>query len=123
MKNQRTNDQNSELVNVVLSFRKLDKNWGETGSNPPTEDTIRDAILFIDLLPENITRPQVSIAADGEINFFWRSNDVYIDIGFYGDSRIDYYANVGSEEIDEDASLAFSGRSLPRNLVAAIAAA
>lgn len=123
MEHQRTIGQNSELRNAVLSFRKLGHNWGEIGSIPPTEGAIRDAVLFIDLLPESITGPQVSIAADGEINFLWRSNDVYIDIGFFGDSRIDYYASVGSQEIDEDASLAFSGRSLPRNLVAAIMAA
>ena len=116
-------DQKSELINMVFSFRNLGKNWGETGSVPPTENAIRDAILFIDLLPANVTKPQVSIAADGEINFFWRSNGVYIDIGFFGDDMIDYYASVDSQGIDEDASLAFSRRSLPRNLVAAITVA
>lgn len=123
LENQYTSDRNPELKNVVHSFRNLGKNWGNIGSVPPKGDAIRDAILFVDLLPENITKPQVSIAEDGEINFSWRSNDVYIDIGFFGDGMIDYYASVDSQRIDEDASLAFSGRSLPRNLVAAITVA
>ena len=118
--NQYITDQNLKLLDTVSSFQNLREDWGEIGSIPPAKTAIIDAILFVNLLPRNATKPQVSVAADGEINFFWRSNDVYIDIGFFGDGMIDYYASVDSQGIDEDASLVFSGCLLPRNLAAAI---
>ena len=84
---------------------------------PPSSDAIDDALRFVDLLPVDSPTPHVSVADDGEINFFWRSSGVYVDVGFFGDGQIHYYARVEDPSIDVDGSQPFSGRSLPRDLV------
>ena len=32
------------------------------------------------------------MANDGEINFLWESDDVYVDLGFYGTGTYSYFA-------------------------------
>ena len=45
-----------------------------------------------------------------------------MDVGFFGDGQIHYYARVEDLRIDVDGSQPFSGRSLPRDLVIPITA-
>ena len=89
---------------------------------PPSPEAIDDALRFVDLLPVDSPTPHVSVADDGEINFFRRSRGVYMDVGFFGDGQIHYYARVEDLRIDVDGSQPFSGRSLPRDLVIPITA-
>ena len=83
----------------------------------PSPHAIGDALRFVDLLPLDSPPPHVSVADDGEINFFRRTSGVYVDVGFFGDGQIHYYARVDRLGIDVDGSQLFSGRSLPRDLV------
>ncbi len=87
---------------------------------PPSPDAINDALRFVDLLPADSQVPHVSVADDGEINFFRRGDGIFVDIGFFGDRRIHYYACVERLGIDLDGSQPFSGCSLPRDLVVPI---
>ena len=84
---------------------------------PPSPAAIDDALRFVDLLPAESPVPHVSVADDGEINFFRRRQGLFVDIGFFGDGQIHYYARVEARGIDVDGSEPFSGRSLPRDLV------
>lgn len=84
---------------------------------PPSPAAINDALRFVDLLPAESPFPHVSVADDGEINFFRRRQGLFVDIGFFGDGQIHYYARVEAQGIDVDGSEPFSGRSLPRDLV------
>ena len=84
---------------------------------PPSQAAINDALQFVDLLPADSPLPHVSLADDGEINFFRRRHGLFVDIGFFGDGQIHYYARVEALGIDVDGSEPFSGRSLPRDLV------
>ena len=93
------------------------------GVTPPCPDAINAALRFVDLLPVDSPTPHVSVADDGEINFFRRSHGVYVDVGFFGDGQIHYYARVEDLGIDVDGSELFSGRSLPRDLVIPITTA
>lgn len=83
----------------------------------PSLDAIDEALRFVELLPADAPAPHVSVADDGEVNFFRRGPGLFIDVGFFGDGRIHYYARVDALEIDVDGSAPFSGRSLPRDLV------
>lgn len=65
--------------------------------------------------------PHVSVAADGEINFFRRQKGLFADIGFFGDGQIHYYVRVEDLGIDVAGSRAFDGESLPRELVIPLA--
>ena len=86
----------------------------------PSHSAISDALRFIDLLPNQSPNISVSVADDGEINFFKREQGVFIDIGFFGDGKIHYYVSVEALGIDRDDSRPFSGNSLPRELVTSI---
>ncbi len=94
-----------------------------SGVTPPSQDAINAALRFVDLLPVDSPVPHVSLADDGEVNFFWRNGGVYVDAGFFGDGQIYYYARVDDLGIDVDGAEPFTGRSLPRNLVIPITAA
>ena len=113
-------DPKSSLINKVESFALLESGWASTNSVPPNSAAISQACQFIDLLPVGTTLPHISVAEDGEINFFWRSDSTYIDVGFYGDNLIHYFARADESDIDKEMSELFLGRSLPRELVAAI---
>lgn len=59
----------------------------------PDDRTFADARAFIERLPLlSILMPEVSLAHDGEINFLWESDDVYVDLGFYGTGTYSYFA-------------------------------
>ena len=83
-----------------------------------SREAIADALRFLDLLPTDSQVPHVSIADDGEVNFFRRRPGLYIDVGFFGDGEIHYYARVETLGIDVARSCPFDGRSLPHELVA-----
>ena len=83
----------------------------------PSPDAITEALRFVDLLPADSPALHVSVADDGEVNFFRRGPGLFIDIGFFGDGQIHFYARVEALGIDVDGSEPFSGRSLPRDLV------
>ena len=84
---------------------------------PPSPAAINDALRFVDLLPVDSPTLHVSVADDGEINFFRRRPGLYVDVGFFGDGQVHYYARVEDLGIDLAESQPFSGRSLPRGLI------
>ena len=86
----------------------------------PTPEALKDALSFIDLIPDAGRLPSVALADDGEINFYWRQDGLFIDIGFVGDGKMHYYVCVDADAVDVDASVDFTGRSLPRDVSAAM---
>ena len=66
--------------------RWLDAVW-------PDDQAFADARTFIECLPLSlIPMPEISLAHDGEINFLWESDDIYVDLGFYGTGTYSYFA-------------------------------
>ena len=81
---------------------------------------MRDALAFIDLIPTAARLPSIGLADDGEINFYWRQDGLFIDIGFVGDGKMHYYLCVDAEGVDSDGSTDFTGSSLPSAMMAAM---
>ena len=96
------------------------KNRDFPGATAPTPTAFNDALSFAGLLPSSSPVPHVSVADDGEINFFRRREGLYIDVGFFGDNQIHYYVQVEALGIDVADSRPFDGKSLPRELVIAL---
>ena len=88
----------------------------------PSRAAVNEALRFVDLLPADSSVLHVSVADDGEVNFSRRGPGLFIDVGFFGDGQIHFYARVEALGIDVDGSEPFSGRSLPRDLVIPITA-
>ena len=110
----------------ILSYLALpaepdDKDMAGNPILTPSEAAVNEALRFLDLLSPRAPLPVVGRADDGEINFFWRRDGVFIDVGFYGDGHIHYLAQVLSLALDESESMTFPTPSLPRSLSVAIA--
>ena len=66
----------------------------------PTEQAFVDARSFAVQMPSPLRAlPHVSLADDGEVNFAWTKEDLYLDLGFYGDDTFSFYGrNSGGQE-------------------------
>ena len=112
--NRQYTDRTSNLRKQVLSYRV------ERPHDSSTVQAVNDALKFIDLIPVTAILPYVALAEDGEVNFFWRRDGLFIDIGFVGDGMMHYCVSADAQGVDSDASIQFSGRSLPRDIVKTI---
>ena len=105
----------SALRKQVLSYRT------ERPRDSSVAKAENDALMFIDLMPAAATLPYVALAEDGEVNFYWRlRKSLLIDAGFVGDRMMHYYLWDEAGGADVDASIPFSGRSLPPDIVKAM---
>ncbi len=73
---------------------------------PATTKTIEDAIVFAKNLDfNNIHIPYISLARDGEVNFWWDIETIKLGLGFFGDGTYSYYAKLcknGKEFFGDD---------------------
>lgn len=81
-----------KLAAELLSYLDLSEGWDGFESVPVPRDAVLDALSFLDLRPGDIALPYPQIAPDGEVGFYWRSEDVFAEVGFYGDGEFSYYA-------------------------------
>lgn len=77
------------------------------GTIRPCAQAFADAKAFVQRLPvESIPAPDIGLADDGEVNFLWIADDVYIDLGFYGTELYSCFARDrnGREILRDDLS-------------------
>lgn len=87
-------DRNVDLSTQIISYRTLVAGWDGVDSIAPPPSAIDDALAMIDKLPLGANPPEPMVAADGEVGFYWKTADGFIDIGFKGDGTISYYARA-----------------------------
>ena len=71
----------------------------------PTEQAFTDARNFAVRMPTPLRAlPHVSLADDGEVNFAWTKESLYLDLGFYGDDTFSFYGrnSDGEESLGDD---------------------
>lgn len=89
-----------ELKRKLCSF-----NEKYVGFHDHLGDAMSDAEAFVaSLAPDMVWLPEISVADDGEINFFWNINGIYIDLGFHG-TKSSYYIRddlLGREYFSDD---------------------
>lgn len=112
-------DYKTELRKKIETFKYLDKDWALEDCTLPTSEAIQDGHYFIDMLPIDRKPPILEIATDGEINFFWRFNEIVIDVGFYGDKMIHYFIKMDTGEVVSEIE-DFNTKALPHVLRKAI---
>ena len=94
----------NKLDAKLLSYKKLSHGWdGEEGVSP-SPNAVSDAINFLAKKPEDISLPYPQIAADGEVGLYWHTDEVFAEVGFYGDGTYSYYASYSraGNIFDED---------------------
>lgn len=76
----------------LLSYLELSHDWDGRGAVPPSRDAVLDTIDFLGKRPPDISLPFPQIASDGEVGLYWRTGEIHVEIGFYGDGELSYYA-------------------------------
>lgn len=109
----------SELVAELDAYRNLENNWDGPGSVAPSENAIREALRFIDLIPDKTISFETMVAADGEVGVCCADERIYADIGFRGDGHITYFVRYADGVAKGHEPF---GGSLPRKLVHALTA-
>ena len=103
---------NAERDSVIANIRKLgtySPGWNHPHSVAPSRAAVNDAERFArNLAIASMHLPHISAADDGEINFWWDHDGLYIDLGFFGDGTYSFYARLpnGKEIIEDEAPIA-----------------
>jgi len=82
--------------------------WDGADGKAPSQTAVRDAECFTRILVhDDVYAPTISLATDGEINFFWILPHVRLDLGFYGDGTYSYYGTTttGDEFLADEVSV------------------
>ena len=82
----------NKLDATLLSYKDLPHGWDGEEGVPPSLNAVSDAINFLAKKPEDISLPYPQIAADGEVGLYWHKDEVFAEVGFYGDGTYSYYA-------------------------------
>ncbi len=106
----------SPTIMKVRGFRKYLDGWNGPDSIGPSDKAREEAEQFANSLDlDAIHPPEIGLADDGEINFFWDVNNLYLDLGFFGNGTYSFYAKLpNGEEIIEDSALIT--QPLPENI-------
>ena len=100
-----------KLLDTIQAIAKYQEGWDGEDAKPATAKAIEEANNFVFWLSDtgnlwNIRCvPHISLANDGELNFWWKSDIGLVDIGFYGTGEYSYYAYAYGTEYMTDANL------------------
>lgn len=84
--------EDNKAIAKVRKLRQYPDNWDGNGAVAPDRKAVSEAEDFMRiLLSRELKLPYISLANDGEINFFWDDGDISLDLGFYGEGFYSYY--------------------------------
>jgi len=110
--NQNVNDNKLRAdIKAIERIRKLGTfvdGWKGPGSLGPNRRAVEDAEVFARacLSGAKLVMPHIALAADGEINFYWKTPKVAIDLSVFGDGTYAYFARASEGKT-------FSGDDIP----------
>lgn len=103
------------MAQELLQYQELSADWdGDNGHAPALLD-IENAVAFMDHIPDKgIASAKLMVAGDGDVGFYWRNDNFYLEIGFQ-DGNISFYGKPSEgEKIGGDER--FDGVSVPEKL-------
>lgn len=93
------------LISKVRKLSKYPNDWCGNGSLKASIEAINNAEEFIRSLisiDKDIEPPYISLASDGEINFWWKLPKITLDLGLFGEGTYSYYAKLPDTELLKD---------------------
>ena len=82
----------SGLLWKLKKWQQNPEDWGPE-TCWPTHQAFNEAKAFVASLPTStLSSLSMDIAEDGEINFYWNTEDIVVDLGFYGTRPCSYFA-------------------------------
>ena len=96
-----------KVLSAEMRIRNLgmyEDGWNGINSIGADEKTVSEAVELVRLMLKNSTqKPVISLADDGEINFYWSFGSNILDLGVFGDGYYSYYFHSkDGEEIFAD---------------------
>lgn len=84
---------------IEICRKCSDPDWDGYNANSVSQDSFKEALKFLQLIPSYITRPDIMIEPFGEIAFEWYKNKRMIFIiSFNGKNTISYAGIFGSNK-------------------------
>lgn len=106
-----------ELEDIVKSYAELLPEWDGYHGETPKEETIKEALHFITLIPEEHKLPRTSVAGDGEVIFYWQyGQELYLELGFYGEDIYSYIFNSHKPNVGVD-GVSLKNDGIPSDLM------
>lgn len=88
---------NLQMESIRTRLKELRCNGHIPDAEPPAPVAFTDAEAFVERLSMPLrVAPYIALAGDGELNFAWNGNGIYVDLGFYGTGTYSFFA------IDQD---------------------
>jgi hypothetical protein len=108
------------VIGEIRSWILAGANWDGEGAVAPSAKSIKEAVAFLRLLPEDINLPEPMLLPSGRAALFWHSNELYADLEFSGSGRIPYFIKKNEDKHKGD--VAFDSAKLPSLLPLLISA-
>ena len=92
-------------IGRIRTLSMYEDGWNGIDSVGAQKKTVLEAEGLARLMFKNtIRKPSISLASDGEINFYWNFNRNILDLGVFGDGYYSYYfrSNEGKEIFADD---------------------
>jgi hypothetical protein len=87
----RPTTEREEIIGTIRGWTLLNENWDGEGASAPSAASLKDAVLFVNLLNSQSPLPQPMLHASGKAGLYWNQGGLYADIEFLGDGRVTYY--------------------------------
>lgn len=84
----------------LFSYVELSRGWDGYDGEPASFQAVQDAIAFLLTRPGDIPLPYPQISPDGEVGLYWRSKEVFAEVGFYGNGEYSCYAKYTPESAE-----------------------
>jgi hypothetical protein len=109
-----------KIEGLLETFRSMDAGWDGYSAERVKDEAINQATVFLQLIPDSIPIPKVTLSSNGEISFYWKQNDAYAEIGLDGDGTYYYFADIAGKRFGAD-NLQIGGHPFPEQLTKSIA--
>jgi len=84
-------------IGEIRRYALLEENWDGEGAAPPVAASLKEAVAFVRLLPEDGALPEPMLLASGNVALYWNDSDLYADLEFLGDGRVAYFVEHPGE--------------------------
>jgi len=105
-----------EKIYIKLeTYKTLEDNWDGYGGKKPSNATINNVFLFLELLRNNkIIEPKIMLSGNNEIGIYWKDKNVYyLEINFENNGLYSYFYEIGKQLFGkEDLTINFIDKEL-----------
>lgn len=108
----RTTTASEKIIGDLRQWGLLKANWDGEGASTPSAQSIKDAVSFIKLIPENVVLPEPMLLASGNVGLYLNENNLYVDIEFLGNGRISYFIKTDNADKHKGV-LTFENKKMP----------